>query len=193
MQIIFYPGFSGQPCRAEYGIAINHDKSIARADILVINSRRAGLETSLVNSQQGRDIVLNKILANELQGVRVEFVRYFILVDTDVPGWLAGFEVPIRLDFDDYKNKGNRYHVERVAAQSHLRRVLNLVGFGKKAFSYCARDVVGGCATFHTDFNQRRQMPQEEIRTLCAAVGYQGKRVGLPDWRVLTGPFSASV
>jgi hypothetical protein len=157
------------------------------------NSRRAGLGTSLVNSQQGRDIVLKKILANELQGVRVEFVRYFILADTDVPGWMAGFEVPIRLDFDDYKNKGNRYHVERLAARSRLGRVLNLVGFGKKAFSYCARDVVGGCATFHTDFDQRRQMPQEEIRTLCAAVGYQGKRVGLPDWRFLTGPFSASV
>ncbi len=182
MQMIFYPGNTDQPCRAEYGISISRDQSIESANIVVINSRRAGLGSSLWNTQEGRDIVLNKILANELKGVRTRFVRFFVLVEAEAPIWMTGIELPIRLDFNDYIKKGNPYEVQRVAAPGLIGRLRYLVGCGQKKFSFLGQHVLGGCADFYTDFEQRRQLPREEITALCAAVGYQRARKEYPAW-----------
>jgi len=69
MQTITFPGKEAQACRVEVGIAYRQGDAGRRADIVLIHNRRVGHQTSLLVSDQARDIVLNKILANDLQGV----------------------------------------------------------------------------------------------------------------------------
>ena len=52
--------------------------------------------------------------------------------------------------------------------------------YGK--FSYWGGHVVGGCANFFTNFEQRRGLKPEEVDSLCSAVGYQRRREGHPKW-----------
>lgn len=176
MKTMFYPGAHGMTGQAFVGIAVRHEGMIARTDIIVINSSRLGPATSLVNTDAGRDILLNKILATDLQGVRTEFVRFFVLYDGGKPHPMHGLELPIRLDFADYKKNGNPYE-----GPSLLQRLLYRAGFGQLTFSYWSGHVLGGCAKFYTDFEERRHVPEEEMNELCAAVGYQHKRKGIPD------------
>ncbi|MFU0489992.1 hypothetical protein [Pseudomonas syringae] len=62
---IFFPGNDRQPCVARYGIRIDPSHGIARAEIVVIQTNREGypaMGTSLYNTEDGRNIILNKIL-----------------------------------------------------------------------------------------------------------------------------------
>jgi hypothetical protein len=102
------PGERNRPCQAEYGIAITRDLSGARADIVVIDSAAAGLQhTPLLDAQASRDLVLNKILSTDLRGMRLELTRFFVIVDTESPTEMTGYEFPIQLDVDDYRRQGN--------------------------------------------------------------------------------------
>ncbi|MDP9014741.1 MAG: hypothetical protein M3O41_19185 [Pseudomonadota bacterium] len=183
MQMIFYPGFWGHVAQAEYAVVRREEKGTLYADIVVINSRRAGLDcTSLWTTDEGRDAVLNKILGADLLGVCLKYVRFFVLIDPGAHDRIHCVEVPIRLDVDDYREKGNRYWVKREAYPSRLGRLLYWVGIGQKLYCWRDSDVVGGCAKFHAPFTGYRAPPPEEIQALCAAVGYQGRRQGLPAW-----------
>lgn len=186
MQTIFYPGYDRQPCQAFYGIANHRDQKMA--DIVLINSPRLGPATSLINTQEGRDSVLNRILANDLLGVSPKYVRFFVLIDPAVDNRMHGIELPIRLNFEDYKKNGHPYEVERIAAPTRVGRFLNLFGLYQLKFWVHDRHLVGGCADFRSDFEQRRLLPPEEMSALCAAVGYQRAQEGLPTW--LTDLFS---
>lgn len=177
MKTMFYPGFHGTTGQAFHGIALRHDRPTVSTDIVAINSPRLGPATSLWNTNEGRDLVLNKILATDLQGIPTASVRFFVLIDSPEPFGMHGLELPIRLDFADYRKKGNPYE-----GPSLLERLLCRIGVGQLTFSYWSRHVVGGCAKFYTDFEQRRHLPHEEMNELCAAVGYQRQREGLPDW-----------
>jgi len=179
MQVIFYPGSINQICRAQYGIAIRDDESITSVNIVVINSPRAA---PLWTSRVGRDLVLNRILTNELLGIRMESVRFFVLADTEAPGRMTGIELSIKLDLNDYMKNGNPYQIRRVAVPSLLGRLRHLVGMGQKTISFWSGHVLGGCAYFYVDFEQCRHLPPEEIGALCAAVGYQRGRDELPTW-----------
>lgn len=173
MQMIFYPGNVRQACRAEYSIALNYDELITKADIVVINSPLAGGGTSLFNTDAGRDVILNKILTDELRGVRLDFIRFFVIIDSGQPQWVTGIELPIRLNVLDYVRKGNLHEVRRVAPRSLLGWPRYLIGQGEKVTSWHSWNVVGGCADFYTDFEQRRHLPPDEINALFSAVGYQ--------------------
>lgn len=173
MQMIFYPDDQGEPCRAEYGIIMGHDRDSARADIVVVNSRRMGLCSSLWNMARARDSVLNQILRKDLLGIRVDLVRFFSVVDADASIPLKGMELPIRLDWADYKKQGGKYQVERIAAPTFIGRVLNMFGLYAKKVRAVNADVVGGCANFHADFENRRGLLPQELDELCEAVGYR--------------------
>jgi len=173
MQTITFPGKEAQACRVEVGIAYRQGDAGRRADIVLIHNRRVGHQTSLLVSDQARDIVLNKILANDLQGVRVDCVRLVVLVDLDEPSPLFGMEFPIQLDLRDYMRQGNPYRVESVRPGSFSGWLRRLVGFGEAKYSLWKRDVTGGCARFHTPTDQRRELSHAELDALCAAIGYQ--------------------
>ena len=156
MQMIFYPGDVNQPCQAEYGIAITREPSITRVDIVVIDPREAGLhQSSLLNTDLSRDLVLNKIFLIDLLGIRIDFMRFFVIVDAESP-----------FGMDGYKK------VAPTSIKGWLRYVL---GFHVKRVSALSRDVVGGCATVKTDPEHVRHMTAAEARLLLTAVGYQAR------------------
>jgi len=126
MQQVLYPGHAGQPCVGEYGIALDRSDTFTRADIALVN-RQAHGGASFYNSGFGRDAVLNRILAIDLKGVRLEWIRLFVLVEktAPVPGRMPeffGVEIKkIELDTDDFIAKGNTLH--RHALQHSLAAV----------------------------------------------------------------------
>jgi hypothetical protein len=176
MQMIVYPGDANQPCQAEYGIAITRDPSTTRADIIVIDSREAGPNhTPLIDTDLGRDVMLNKILSTDLQGVRLDLMRFFVIVDAESPSEMTGYEFPIQLDDEDYRRKGNPVQIEDVVPTSIKSWFRHVLGFYVKRESVLKRDVVGGCATVKTDIERRRPVTAAEARLLLAAVGYQAR------------------
>jgi hypothetical protein len=176
VQMIFYPGDVNQPCQAEYGIAITREPSITRVDIVVIDPREAGLhQSSLLNTDLSRDLVLNKIFLIDLLGIRIDFMRFFVIVDAESPFGMDGYEFPVRLDFEDYRQKGNPVQIKKVAPTSIKGWLRYVLGFHVKRVSALSRDVVGGCATVKTDPEHVRHMTAAEARLLLTAVGYQAR------------------
>ena len=152
------PGERNRPCQAEYGIAITRDLSGARADIVVIDLAEAGLQhTPLLDAQTSRDLVLNKILSTDLRGIRLDLTRFFVIVDTESPTEMTGYEFPIQLDVDDYRRKGNPVQIRDVVPTSINSWLRYVLGFYEKRVSVMNRDVVGGCATAKTDVERRRR------------------------------------
>ena len=168
MQQVFYPGHAGEPCVGEYAIALNRTDMIARADIVLVSllSHMA----SFHSSGFGRDIVLNRILANDLQGVRLNWIRLFLLTETYASGSGQGSEfhateVRIKLDPDDFIARGNPCTVRRPNFLSRL-----FTGISQEV-SYWNGHVVGGCARFSTSIENLRLLDQTETETLCTRIG----------------------
>jgi hypothetical protein len=171
MKTIFYSGNFGQPCVAEYGIALSYNETATRADIVVVNSPRIGFGTNLWTGDESRISVLNTILSRELRGIRTEFIRFFVLLEDETT--MMGMELPIRLDVHDYAEKGNPHGWRRVPPTTLRAKLVQWIGIRQRAVSFDTIHVVAGCARFYTDFEERRNLPPEELRMLCAAVGYQ--------------------
>lgn len=170
MQQVFYPGHAGQPCLGEYAIALDRSDTFSRADIVLLSRAAHGGE-SFWNSDLGRDTVLNRILATDLEGVRLDWIRLFVLVEKTAPlpgrmPELLGVEMTISMDVDDFIARGNRCTVERPNILSRL-----FTGIVKKV-SYWSGDVVGGCAKVTTSFKQSRELDPDDIRTLCQRIGF---------------------
>ena len=53
-------------------------EALARADIVLV-SRAAHRGPSFWNSEVGRNTVLNRIVATDLAGIRLEWIRLFVL------------------------------------------------------------------------------------------------------------------
>jgi len=109
MSPIFYAGNRRQPCRAEYGIVLFRDGlELTQAWIVVVWRRSIWGGTSLHNAYGGVDSILNRILSTELEGVRLDCIRMFLVQDyTDerLQGpyhQFAAIEVPIRFNLRDW-------------------------------------------------------------------------------------------
>ncbi|MBZ9709845.1 hypothetical protein LB543_24360 [Mesorhizobium sp. ESP7-2] len=169
MQQVFYPGHAGQPCVGEYTIIIEKSDMLERADIVLVS--RAGHGAAFLNGNFGRDCVVNRILANDLNGIRLDRIRLFVLVEkaVDVPSPMPpfrGLEIKdILLDTDDYIAKGNPGTVRR---RNFLSRLFTGIS---DRISYWSGHVVGGCARFSTSLKMARRLDQPEIETLCARIG----------------------
>ena len=172
MQRIIFPGNHRQPCEARYGIFFDDiDGLFKGAHIVVVQSSATG-GSSLWNTDEGRDAVLNRILAQDLAGVRVEYVRFSVILDGSTGQ--HGVHLPIRFDLQDYIDRGNPHDVADVPASDLRASVLQLLGKGDKKYTILTYHIVGGCARFFTDFNEREHLSNEEMGRLLAAVGYQG-------------------
>lgn len=169
MQQVFYPGPAGEPSVGEYAIALDRTDMIARADIMLV-SRRSHM-ASFHSSGFGRDVVLNRILANDLQGVRLDWIRLFLLTEQSasasgpLPDFHATEVTRIELDTDDFIAKGNPCTVRR---RNFLSRLFTGIS---QDVSYWNGHVVGGCARFSTSLENARLLDQTEIETLCAKIG----------------------
>mgnify|MGYP003382642227 CR=1 FL=1 len=169
MQQVFFPGHAGQPCLGEYTIVLDRSETFSRAEIVLVSRAAHGGE-SFWNSDLGRNTVLNRILASDLEGVRLEWIRLFVLVEKtgSAPGRMPeflGVELKIELDVDDFVDRGNRCNIKRPNILSRL-----FTGISRKV-CYWSGDVVGGCAKVTASFKQSRDLEQEEIHTLCRRIG----------------------
>lgn len=169
MQQVFYPGHAGQPCVGEYAIAIDTSDMFSRADIVLVSRREHG--ASFLQGNLGRDAAFNRILENELKGIRLQWVRLFVLVEKGAPAPgrppdFVGLEIKdIVLDSDDYIARGNPCTVRRRNLFSRL-----LTGVSQR-ISYWSGHVVGGCARVSTSLENARHLDRTEIETLCARIG----------------------
>ena len=181
MKTVLFPTVLNDACCADYDIALRADRR-EHVDIVVLHSPRTGIVPSLWNGDWARDVVLNKILANDLFGIPIAALRFFVLIDAGEEGGFHGAQHPIELDADDFCVKGNPCDVSRVPVGSQYGRWLYCLGYHRKAFTYWPRDVVGGCANFYTDFEDRRMLGRQEILSLAAAIGYRPETKSLPPW-----------
>jgi hypothetical protein len=169
MQQVFYPGHAGQPCIGEYAIAIDRSDMFDRADIVLVSRHEHG--ASFLNGNIGRDTVLNRILKNDLNGIRLDWIRLFVLTEKTATGSggrpdFLGVEIKdILLDIDDYIAKGNPCTVRRRNLLSRL-----FTGVSREV-SYWSGHVVGGCARFSTSLENARQLDKTEIENLSARIG----------------------
>lgn len=172
LQRVIFPGNHGQPCEALYGIHLYNENHITRAHIAVVQSDASGyMGTSLWNTDEGRNILLNKILAHDLAGVRVQFVRFSVIIDAGKTVHAA--ELPIEFDVDDYVAKGNPHDLLEQPASDLAGVLLKLIGKGQKSVSIWSVHVLGGCARFYTDFEQRRHIPRGELEQLLKDIDYR--------------------
>jgi hypothetical protein len=111
-------------------------------------------------------------LAQELPGVRIEFLTFNVILD--LSNHMEGLRLPIRLNWDDYIAKGNPY-------QSRLLSICNiksaLLQFFYKSYretSIWSGHVVGGCAEFYTDLMdpERHRLDIIEASKLLEQAGY---------------------
>jgi len=169
---IVYAGNDRQPCVAEYAIIMDDSGFIQKAHIVVVQSSRKGVWTSLYNTDEGRNDVLNRILAQELSGVRVEFLSFNIILD--LSDRMLGMRLPIRLNWNDYIAKGNPYQESCLPASGLKQTILQVFGRSKKETSVWSVHVVGGCADFFTDLMdpERQDLDTAEASKLLQQAGY---------------------
>lgn len=186
MQQLFYPGHAGQPCIGEYAVTIDSSGTFPVADIVLI-SRHEHAGASFLNSVTGRDAVLNRILANDLSGVRLDWIRLFVLTEKTAAGPegrldFHGVEIKdIRLDTDDYVARGNPCTIRRRNIVARL-----LTGIAREV-SYWSGHVVGGCARFSTSLENSRHLGGQEIETLCVRTGLMSSPA---EHQIATAPIS---
>ncbi len=167
---IVYAGNDRQPCVAEYAIVIDDSEMIQRAHIVVVQSSKKGVWTSLYNTDEGRDNVLNRIMAQELPGVRTDFLSFNVILD--LSDRMEGFRFPIRLDWDDYVAKSNPYNKHPLPAKGVKALFQKMIG--KFAIEIRSWNVVGGCAEFYTDFMdpERERLDIAQASKLLEQAGY---------------------
>ncbi len=172
MKQIFYAGNDRQPCAAEYAIVVDNSGSIQRAHIVVVQSSQKGIWTSLYNTDEGRNNVLNRILVQDLLGVRIEFLTFNIILDLSTR--MEGFRLPIRLNWADYMSKGNPYRSNFSLVSGFKRFFLQLFRRENREVSIWSGHVVGGCAEFYTDLMDPDRYPLDihEASKLLEQTGY---------------------
>jgi len=170
MQQVFYPGHAGQPFVGEYAIVIDKSDMFSRADVVLV-SRSAHGESGFYSAALCRDAVLNRILENDLSGIRLQWIRLFVLAEksasaSSLSRRFAAVEIKdIVLDTDDFIARGNPCINRRRNLFSRL-----ITGISREV-SYWSGHVVGGCAKFSTSLQNARHLDEQEIETLCARIG----------------------
>lgn len=159
MQTIFYPGNVNQPCRAEFDIVIDNRGVFPQADIVVVNSNQWGGQTWLVNNDQSRDFLLNNILANNLRGVSISFIRFCLIMHAGDLASATGFEFPIHKACSVQRPKSLRW------------KLANLIGGSDESTGPTTMEMAEADRNFYTDFEERRQLSKEQTETWLAAVG----------------------
>jgi len=168
MKEIFFPGNARQPCKAQYGIVLNHDSAISRVTIVVHQGPEHMQDTAILNTKYGRESILNAVLDTDLRGVRVEFVRFVAMLERE-QGELVAREFSIHVDADDFVARGNRHDMVQGSAEDWRGALLNLIGQGDRKISFWSGDVVGGCARFYLNEDNSNGLLHAEAAKLLKA------------------------
>jgi len=171
MTRIIYPGFDGQPCQADCIIVINNEEGIPKATIIAYQDDRHVPYTSLVNTDTGRNLVLNRVLESELQGVRIDLIQFVVVIGDYLGKELHGFDFPIRFDLEDYAARGNPHEIVGSPASNVAGSFLKLIGKGDKQIHALARNIVGGSTRVSTYLEEAKSPNLTEIRKMLISHG----------------------
>ena len=167
MKTIIFPGNHRQPAEAAYGIVLEDE--LARIVVWQEPGKHRG--TSLWNTDEGRDNVLNRILETELAGIRTEFVRFSVAIIEEDGGRVHAMDFPIHLDIDDYTARGNPH---QVLDGGRLSDAFKWIVNREKKISLRSYDVVAGCARHFTIFDEGEATANPTA--LLARAGYVSTR-----------------
>lgn len=167
MKTIIFPGNHRQPAEAAYGIVLEDE--LAHIVVWQVPGKHRG--TSLWNTDEGRDNVLNRILETELAGIRTEFVRFSVAIIEEDGGRVHAMDFPIHLDIDDYTARGNPH---QVLDGGRLSDAFKWIVNREKKVSLRSYDVVAGCARHFTIFDEGEATTNPAA--LLARAGYVSTR-----------------
>lgn len=167
MKTILFPSNHRLPAEAAYGVVLEDDSANPLAHIVVWQTAGMLRGSSLLNTDEGRNNVLNRILETELAGVRTEFVRFTVAI-LEEDGRVYAKDFPIHLDVDDYMVQGNPHEV---LGSNPLSDAFKWIVSKEKRISFKSYDVVAGCARHFTIFEEG--IATSSAENLLTRAGYK--------------------
>lgn len=154
MKQIIFPGHHRQPSEVFYSVFMDSTSFGYNAHIVVVQSSKNGAQygTFLSNSDEGRDNVLNRIIQQELKGIRLDYIRFSVIFEHSDS--INGTTWPIMLSLDSYIANGNPHESKG------------------KEITFLGYDVVGGCANVYTVFEEGTPLDSDEITRLLKEINY---------------------
>lgn len=177
MQALFYPGSDRQPCKLQYGICMAPKEGAGAVRSVIVYLRaESSANTSLMNSDEARNHVINRILENDLRGIRLEWIRFIYDFVDSTDGRHHAFEFPFDVDLDDYESRGNPLSVEPLenVVTTFVKEL-----FGRKSarrISVLTYHLVAGSAKVYSNFNERMGVDKELLQTVCQELGVSGPK-----------------
>jgi hypothetical protein len=147
---IVYPGDRGHPHIGHYRILV--DQVVGARTVVIHLKQRPDDSFDLMASQEARDAILNRLLDQELRGVRMEFIHFVAEA-----GGLA-FTFAIQVDIHDYEARGNPLQVSESDAGGTEPRTTS-AGIQPRAIH--SRHLVAGNARVFTDTDKRMALTPE--------------------------------
>ncbi len=155
MHSFVFAGISAQPCYANFGVWVEQADPMPIAHLVVVQSLADG--GTVLHGHDGLlTQVLNTLLARELPHVRIEFVRFHVILQTgETP---VGFEYPIEVDAARWVTKNLPHNLEDhgspLIAAFRKRWCLNQEAAGQ-SITIDSNDLTGEKGVFYVEWGAR--------------------------------------
>ena len=148
MRTLYYPEMNSTPAVCEIGLILDASK-------VVILAR----SKHLLNSDSDRDAVLNRVLENEVCGIRWDYIRFIVVLpDGEEP---CAREFSVGPDMED---------VMRCERAKHPIKTLFRRIFRKPIEIHSGAWVAGTCR-FQTDYESMKVIETDKVRDLLVRAG----------------------
>lgn len=163
----FFPGHHNQPIPVEYHLIPKRGGVFN--NVVVFIRQKMGTGTSYINSDRGRDVIINSIIESDINGVAIEFISIiFALESMDGSECLVADEFKIRADMNDYAERGNPHTTRTLRKDGSIKELFSP---SIKEISTHSRNIVAGSARVYSVFENKRVLTSAEIEELYFAIG----------------------
>lgn len=173
MKQIIFPGHHRQPCQAFYSVFMDSTSFGYNAHIVVVQTTKGDAKagTFLSNTDEGRDNILNRIIETELQGIRIDYIKFTVIFDFESS--INGTTWPIHINADSYIENGNPHASKSLPPENLKLAALQLFGkAGAREITFSSYDAVGGCTKVYTVFEEGNPLEYDEINRLLNETNY---------------------
>lgn len=150
LQPVYFAGIGG-PSKAQYGFDLDETPWDRTLHIVVIQSQPGN---SLWNSEGGRNDILNLALRQNVAKVPIHQLRYHVILDLESA--VHGIEMPVHIDTSKLKRRDG----------------FESTGLFRKTYQILSDLLVPELARCYVDFDERRQLSDDEIERFFAILGY---------------------
>lgn len=168
MRTIHFPGNHGQRCQAQFAIGVSETKTamFPRTEVLFVEDAGGNPGGTFCNLGDTPDFLATKVLKQDLEGCRIEFVDFFYAGLPDAQGRREVYRWPINPDLEDFIRHGGEHEVLEYA--SILDQLKALAGLKAEVakFSTNSVNVVGGSCRVRVDLPHRTLEEEDRIRIL---------------------------